>query len=129
MKSFIVYAQDGTILRTGSCPDAMFDLQKDEDELIMEGVADDASDMIQDGKIVEKPGPSDTVKNDAAILELRLRRDLMLADTDWTQLPDSPLSDSAKNEWQEYREKLRNLPSENEDILDIDDVSFPAPPA
>ena len=129
MKSFIVYAQDGTILRTGSCPDAMFDLQKDEDELIMEGVADDASDMIQDGKIVQKPAPSDTVKNDAAILELRLRRDLMLADTDWTQLPDSPLSDSAKNEWQEYREKLRNLPSENEDILDIDDVSFPTPPA
>ena len=129
MKSFIVYAQDGTILRTGSCPDAMFDLQKDEDELIMEGVADDASKIIQDGKIVEKPAPSDTVKNDAAILELRLRRDLMLADTDWTQLPDSPLSDSAKNEWQEYREKLRNLPSENEDILDIDDVSFPAPPA
>ena len=129
MKSFIVYAQDGTILRTGSCPDAMFDLQKNADELIMEGVADDASDMIQDGKIVQKPGPSDTVKNDAAILELRLRRDLMLADTDWTQLPDSPLSDSAKNEWQEYREKLRNLPSENEDILDIDDVSFPAPPA
>jgi len=129
MKPFIVYTQDGTILRTGSCPDAMFDLQKNADELIMEGVADDASDMIKDGKIVQKPAPSDTVKNDAAILELRLRRDLMLADTDWTQLPDSPLSDSAKNEWQEYREKLRNLPSENEDILDIDDVSFPTPPA
>ena len=129
MKSFIVYAQDGTILRTGSCPDAMFDLQKDADELIMEGVADDASKIIQDGKIVEKPAPSDSVKNDAAILALRLRRDLLLADTDWTQLPDSPLSDSAKNEWQEYREKLRNLPSENEDILDIDDVSFPTPPA
>ncbi len=129
MKSFIVYAQNGTILRTGSCPDAMFDLQKDADELIMEGVANDASKIIQDGKIVEKPAPSDTVKNDAAILELRLRRDLILASTDWTQLPDSPLSDSAKNEWQEYREKLRNLPSENQDILDIDDVSFPAPPA
>ena len=129
MKSFIVYAQDGTILRTGSCPDAMFDLQKDADELIMEGVANDASKIIQDGKIVEKPAPSDTLKNDAAILELRLRRDLILASTDWTQLPDSPLSDSAKNEWQEYREKLRNLPSENQDILDIDDVSFPAPPA
>tara|TARA_A100000164_G_scaffold154339_1_gene137036 strand:+ start:523 stop:912 length:390 start_codon:yes stop_codon:yes gene_type:complete len=129
MKSFIVYAQNGTILRTGSCPDAMFDLQKDADELIMEGVANDASKIIQDGKIVEKPAPSDTLKNDAAILELRLRRDLILASTDWTQLPDSPLSDSAKNEWQEYREKLRNLPSENQDILDIDDVSFPAPPA
>ena len=129
MKSFIVYAQDGKILRTGSCPDAMFDLQKDADELIMEGVANDASKIIQDGKIVEKPAPSDTLKNDAAILELRLRRDLILASTDWTQLPDSPLSDSAKNEWQEYREKLRNLPSENQDILDIDDVSFPAPPA
>ena len=129
MKSFIVYARDGTILRTGSCPDAMFDLQKDADELIMEGVANDASKIIQDGKIVEKPAPSDTLKNDAAILELRLRRDLILASTDWTQLPDSPLSDSAKNEWQEYREKLRNLPSENQDILDIDDVSFPAPPA
>ena len=41
MKHFIVYDTTGNILRTGMCPDDMFDLQKGENELIMEGIAND----------------------------------------------------------------------------------------
>lgn len=41
----------------------------------------------------------------------RKDRDLKLARTDWTQMADSPLSDSDKTAWATYRQSLRDLPS------------------
>lgn len=37
-------------------------------------------------------------------------RNQRLAASDWTQLVDQPLSDSAQVEWASYRQALRNLP-------------------
>ena len=42
---------------------------------------------------------------------VRAERDKKLTDTDWTQLSDSPLSDSDKTAWATYRQSLRDLPS------------------
>ena len=39
----------------------------------------------------------------------RSRRNRILAESDWTQMSDSPLSEDKKNEWKEYRKKLRNM--------------------
>lgn len=39
----------------------------------------------------------------------RRRRDQLLAASDWTQLPDSPLSSSDRTAWGEYRQQLRDL--------------------
>ena len=36
-------------------------------------------------------------------------RNKKLAKCDWTQAPDSPLSDEKKKEWATYRQKLRDL--------------------
>ena len=44
---------------------------------------------------------------------LRSRRDMLLAESDWTQFNDSPLTDSKKTEWATYRQKLRDLPKDN----------------
>ena len=41
---------------------------------------------------------------------LRVRRNSMLKATDWTQMPDAPLSDKKKAEWKTYRQALRDLP-------------------
>jgi len=41
----------------------------------------------------------------------RSRRDSLLNLSDWTQVPDSPLSSSAKESWKVYRAALRDLPS------------------
>ena len=46
MKQFIIHSTDGVILRTGTCPDEVFSLQRSGDELIMEGVADDSTQRI-----------------------------------------------------------------------------------
>ena len=35
--------------------------------------------------------------------------------TDWTQLPDAPLTDAKKAEWVTYRQALRDLPANTSD--------------
>lgn len=41
--------------------------------------------------------------------DIRLRRDTLLANCDWTQMPDSPLSEEMRTKWQVYRQKLRDI--------------------
>lgn len=50
-------------------------------------------------------------KAEKALERLRRERDQLLRDTDWTQLPDSPVNASEKKLYRKYREFLRNLPS------------------
>ena len=47
--------------------------------------------------------------------KLRARRNSLLFKSDWTQSPDSPLTDEAKATWATYREELRDLPESVED--------------
>ena len=43
--------------------------------------------------------------------EILQKRNNKLLACDWTQLPDSPLSDSKKAEWATYRQALRDVPN------------------
>lgn len=54
MKSYIVYNNDGKILRTGMCPDEAFLKQAQVGEFVMEGAASDYSQKIVNGKVVNK---------------------------------------------------------------------------
>lgn len=53
--------------------------------------------------------------NDRALIILRRKRNQLLTESDWTQVPDSALSDSKKTEWAAYRTSLRNLPANTSD--------------
>lgn len=55
MKKFIVYIASGEIQRTGTCSDDDFELQAGPNELIIEGEANDATQIIVEGVIVDKP--------------------------------------------------------------------------
>mgnify|MGYP003142251970 CR=1 FL=1 len=46
-----------------------------------------------------------------AWIELTQTRNNKLSASDWTQLPDCPLSDSKKAEWETYRTTLRQIPN------------------
>ena len=59
---------------------------------------------------------------------LRDKRNRKLLMSDWTQMPDSPLSESKKQEWATYRQQLRDLPSSYTDEDDIADIIFPSKP-
>ena len=51
----------------------------------------------------------------------RLQRDRLLAQSDWTQLPDSPLDTATRSDWQTYRQQLRDL--------DMDGGDWPVAPS
>jgi hypothetical protein len=60
--------------------------------------------------------------------ELRDLRDRKLFRSDWTQFPDSPLTDEAKAEWVTYRQALRDVPANHSEINSLDEVSWPTVP-
>ena len=49
----------------------------------------------------------ETIRN-----SIRQDRNDLLAQSDWTQLPDNSLTAEQKNEWVQYRQQLRDLPSQ-----------------
>jgi hypothetical protein len=60
---------------------------------------------------------------------IRNVRNGLLEESDWTQVNDSPLSDTKKAEWATYRQALRDLPANNTSATSIDDVTFPTQPS
>jgi len=54
-------------------------------------------------------------------------RNQLLSDSDWTQMPDSPLADEAKALWVTYRTSLRNLP-DHADWPNLADADWPTKP-
>jgi len=58
-------------------------------------------------------------------LEIRVKRDKLIRDTDYLVQPDYPLSDSLKSEIIVYRQALRDIP---QSVGDPDDVVWPLQP-
>lgn len=52
---------------------------------------------------------------DIAWDNLRAERDKLLAESDWTQIPDAPLTEQQKSDWATYRKSLRDLPENTPD--------------
>lgn len=57
---------------------------------------------------------------------LRTERDELLAKSDYTQVADAPFTSEQKAAWAEYRQALRDLPS---NVTDIENVTWPSAPA
>ena len=65
---------------------------------------------IVDGAAVRKAQSDiDQAETDRAWIQFRNRRNGYLADSDWTQASDSPLTDAKKQEWATYRQQLRDM--------------------
>jgi hypothetical protein len=70
-----------------------------------------------------------TLNSDALFSEIRTQRNQLLFESDWTQIPDSPLTNEKKAEWTEYRQELRNVPDTNSSVTDLDQVVWPTKPS
>ena len=60
------------------------------------------------------------------INDLRITRNGLLAETDWTVLPDSPIAD--KTAWQTYRTELRDLTNGLTTVEQVEAVTWPTKP-
>jgi hypothetical protein len=63
--------------------------------------------------------------NDRLAATHRATRNELLASSDWTQMPDSPLTDEVKVSWATYRSSLRDLPTSE----GWPSVTFPTEPS
>lgn len=76
-------------------------------------------EYIVEGRQESTQKPEDILNN------IRISRDLILASSDWTQLPDAQVD---KQAWADYRQALRDLPNQYQNVTDLSDVVWPQPP-
>jgi hypothetical protein len=138
MKYFTVYNNVGQILQSGYCLDEDFDLQKGEDQFILELQTNPATQYIKDGQAVDIPPKPDYASHfdhasgqwigDSANQEAIIvaRRNALLYKSDWTQLPNGPLTSEAQQQWAVYRQQLRDITSQSGYPFN---VVWPIPPA
>ena len=117
MKEVTFYdTSTGAITRLAALNDDMVNVNCITGESWIEGYYDPASQKIENGEVVSI---SDDIINqretEGALANLRQTRGLLLLETDWTQSPDSPLTDAKKTEWATYRQALRDLPANTTD--------------
>lgn len=58
---------------------------------------------------------------------LREMRQVLLNESDWTQMPDCPLSEEVKNDWRVWRQEMRDLTS-NISLPLPNTIQLPIPP-
>jgi hypothetical protein len=134
MKNFIVYLISGEIIRTGQCQDSVFYMQG---EYVLEGTANDSLQYIDNGKIVDMPEkPSGATYFDYTIkqwaldytnqkIDIKNQRDKLLYESDWTQIPNGPLTTEQQQAWADYRQQLRDITSQSGYPFN---VVWPTPP-
>lgn len=123
MKNFIVYNDSGDILRTGACADADITLQASDGEYVIEGECnDDINHKVINGALTYQKRET---TNQEALQELKATRDQLLKASDWTQLSDNNLSQEKREQFQRYRQALRDLPQKYANITNIEQVEIP----
>ena len=94
---------------------------------------------VWNGSSFDVPDPIEEEQNDLPLpdivkasntekflIAIRVKRDSLLAASDWTQGDDSPLTDEAKTSWATYRQELRDMPETY--TADPDAVVWPDAP-
>lgn len=121
MADFTIYKTDtGEIISNGSTNADVTDILLEDGQSIIKGIYEIDEHKIIDGSPVEQSVDF--------WITIRLQRNELLKQSDWTQVNDCPLSDSKKQEWLTYRQELRDLPSTNQSANNIADVIFPTIP-
>ena len=83
--------------------------------------------IVQDGSIVDNDQRTNDQKQADLMAKIRSDRRKLLTASDWTQGPDSPLSDTDKASWATYRQALRDITDGS--YTSEDDVTWPTPPS
>lgn len=113
----------GQILRVVNTNE--IDSQVGQGESFIEGEFDDVSYYIENDAAVQiPPQPSQysvfdfTTKQwvlnpDLASADVLTARNKLLFSTDWTQIPNNPLTSEVQAEWAAYRQELRDIPQQS----------------
>lgn len=81
-------------------------------------IAPGARGVVNPKATIELSGGAGTVPLSGSA-QMRAERDKRLTACDWTQLPDTPLSDEQKAAWAAYRQQLRDIPAQYPDGVGV----------
>lgn len=126
MINYITYKPNGQISGAGCCLAEDFSLQEKDGELLIEGFGVYAAGYIDNKKfVIFPPKPSEHHTFDYTTKQwidprtpetqwpiVRQERDQLLQASDYTQLPDVPLTDKAA--WATYRQALRDVTTQTD---------------
>lgn len=119
MAKYIVYNANNEIISAASGENTPLPTVDNVNEFLLECNFDinQIQDMVVDNGALRQKTQSEIDVENAPFVAIQFReeRNALLASSDWTQLPDSPLSDAKKSEWATYRQQLRDLPSTTTD--------------
>ena len=119
--NYTIYKASGKIDRIISCINIEDQLKSD--EFYIDGFADDLTQYIDNGQVVDIPAkPNQFAEFDyktktwinnyqLADAIAKQQRQTLLIESDWTQLPD--VSISTKESWAVYRQALRDITSQS----------------
>ena len=105
MKKYIIYSDDGEILKQIQCFPQEVEANVPDGYTYKEYSGDAVNKKLSNGRVVKKDISAQPLNQN-----YRDRRNFLLNQSDWTQVPDSPLSESDKIAWRAYRQELRDLP-------------------
>ena len=147
MRNYIRFRKDtGKITQTGMYPESQANLLVDDEHDVIFASASDHTHYVKNGSIVEYPErPSDDhefdfileqwvdtktdeIRHQEVLEATRRDRNVKLAASDWTQIPDSPLNEEQKGAWATYRQQLRDITEQLTGITDIGQVPWPTEP-
>ena len=119
MINYIIHDSNGDIISCGSMPEEIDQRINTDHTQVLTDFPDDIENYrfdIPSSTIVPlSQSVIDARKTEEAWFLLRSVRAGRLSSTDWTQSPDSPLTDAKKQEWATYRQALRDLPANTTD--------------
>lgn len=125
----IVDNETGIIIGTGICQECDFNLVPEgTTAYVNTGDWRDDTHKLVNGEFVEIVPTADEILQEGWF-SVRTIRDGRLKQSDWTQVPDSPLTAEQRSEWQMYRQRLRDLPSDYAHVTSLEDVIWPEPPS
>ena len=73
--------------------------------------------------LLRPPDDDTNIPNEWLIERMKIQRNALLAESDWTQTADNPIAN--KTAWATYRQQLRDFPASWTPAVTVD---FPDPP-
>lgn len=130
MKTYALYDSEGLVVRQVKCLDGEIENYLSDGLKAIETEQNPVNKKIVNGTLVDVEIPEPKKQPEIfSGLNFVDQRNIKLAQSDWTQFADSPLTDKKKAEWATYRQALRDLPQNNPDITSTDDIVWPTPPS
>lgn len=125
--NFTIYnTLTGEIIQSGHCPDDDYVLQQvPEGCSIIDMESTPSNQYVENSVVVNKPPQPNEFcvfdyqskqwipNSDLAKQYVSRQRNTFLYQSDWTQIPNNPLTPEKQQEWADYRQQLRDIPTQS----------------